>query len=326
MRGLEEFREFYRKKFYPLLCEIEKVRKEAASNSIKKILLTLSLFGALFCFLFLYSYKLEETPPWYYLLYAATTGGCVTVIHTIVNRNFATFRRRYDDEVIGGIVRFIEPKLKYSPAEFIPFKSFKASRLFEERVDRYTGCSLIHGLVGNTVISFSQVHAEREEVDEERDKDGNTQTRTYWVTVFRGTFFVADFNKHFNSQVILKPRNGRIVKNIFFRSSKDILLEDPEFNSLFKVYATDPVEARYILSTSLTRRLVELRRKLGCKLFVSFISPNVYIAIPYWIELEPSIYRSVLNYKRFENYFFSLKEIVDIVDSLNLNTRIWSKG
>ena len=57
-------------------------------------------------------------------------------------------------------------------------------------------------------------------------------------------------------------------------------LEDPAFEKLFAVYATDQVEARYLLSPSLMERLVASRQKLDAKVQAAFMDDHVILAIP----------------------------------------------
>jgi hypothetical protein len=40
---------------------------------------------------------------------------------------------------------------------------------------------------------------------------------------------------------------------------------------------------------------------------------------------EPNIFKSLLDFKVIEEYFTDLKTALDIVEELNLNTRIWTK-
>jgi hypothetical protein len=106
-----------------------------------------------------------------------------------------------------------------------------------------------------------------------------------------------------------------------------IKLEDPEFERLFAVYGTDQIEARYILSTSLMQRLVELQKKVQRELRVSFVDDNVYIAISSKNKnlFEPRIFRSLVNFQPILEYFETLQMMIGIVEDLNLNRRIWKQ-
>jgi hypothetical protein len=103
-------------------------------------------------------------------------------------------------------------------------------------------------------------------------------------------------------------------------------MEDPEFEKLFVVYGEDQVEARYILSTSLMRRIVEFRTRTQKEMRLSFSASKLHVAIPFENELfEPKIMESLLNIAHVQEYYNDLKLAIDIVDDLNLNTRIWTQ-
>ena len=129
----------------------------------------------------------------------------------------------------------------------------------------------MQGKIDKTTFFLAEVHAERRVVT----VDSNGRTSEHWEDIFKGFLFVADFNKHFSGRTLLHrdtwikmPREGNRIK-----------LEDPRFEKYYDVYATDPVEARYILTPSLMERIVELNKKFN-KPTLSFINANVVVAIP----------------------------------------------
>ena len=59
---------------------------------------------------------------------------------------------------------------------------------------------------------------------------------------------------------------------------------------------------------------------------LSFSASKLHVAIPFEKELfEPKIMESLLNISHVQEYYDNLKLVVDIVDDLNLNTRIWTQ-
>ncbi len=54
-------------------------------------------------------------------------------------------------------------------------------------------------MIGYTAVEFSQVHAQYKTESSRTDSDGHTETDEHWHTIFKGIFFIADFNKHFNT-------------------------------------------------------------------------------------------------------------------------------
>jgi hypothetical protein len=92
------------------------------------------------------------------------------------------------------------------------------------------------------------------------------------------------------------------------------------------VYGTDQIESRYILSTSLMRRILEYKRKTGKALHLSFANSNIYVAITTGRDMfEPRLFRSLVGAETLREYLDDLQMILGIVEDMNLNTRIWTK-
>jgi hypothetical protein len=106
-----------------------------------------------------------------------------------------------------------------------------------------------------------------------------------------------------------------------------VKLEDPEFEKLFAVYADDQIEARYVLSTSLMARIADFKKRTGRRIYLSFIRSQVYVAVSFAKNVfEPKIFQTALDFEAVREYLENLQLAIGIVDDLNLNTRIWSKG
>jgi hypothetical protein len=237
-------------------------------------------------------------------------------------------KRRFKEDVISKMVTFVDASLRYEPNNGIHQREYELSKIFLQRVDRFMCDDLVSGKLGETAIRFSEVHTQR------RDQSGSgNEKRIEWQTLFKGIFFIADFNKHFHGQTVVLTDQAESMFGSLgtmfqkLNQSRDTLikLEDPEFEKAFAVYGTDPVEAHYILSPALMQRIMELRKKsYGVQL--SFIDSRVFIAMPIKENLfEAPIFDSLLNYLRLSKYNDHLMLAASVVEDLNLNTRIWSK-
>ena len=119
---------------------------------------------------------------------------------------------------------------------------------------------------------------------------------------------------------------GNLFQSWNFTRDDLIKLEDPEFERLFVVYGTDQIEARYILSTSLMKRIVDFKKKTGKTIHLSFINNEIYVAVSYNKNLfEPKIFKTLLDFNVIREYYSDLQLALGIIEELNLNTRIWSK-
>ncbi|HEY9203149.1 MAG TPA: DUF3137 domain-containing protein, partial [Sulfurimonas sp.] len=105
-----------------------------------------------------------------------------------------------------------------------------------------------------------------------------------------------------------------------------VKMDDPEFEKEFVVYSTDQVEARYILSNSLMKKLLAFQQKSSHQVHISFVGSHIYMAISYNKDLfEPSVFRSLLDYKVAMEYVKTLHLAIGVVEELKLNQKLWSK-
>jgi hypothetical protein len=135
--------------------------------------------------------------------------------------------------------------------------------------DRYRGEDYIEGVIDKTDIRLSELHTEYRQVT----YDSKGRRREHWVTIFRGLFISADFHKHFHGVTLVLPDTeqswlggfGQWLQSISAKLGNQpgelVKMEDPEFERLFKVFSTDQVEARYILTPNMIRRIVDFRKQ-----------------------------------------------------------------
>lgn len=222
----------------------------------------------------------------------------------------------YKANIVPQFVEFFCEKGTYEPEAGIGQRTFNASNLFSATPDRYTTEDLIQGWIGKTKFCFAEVHAQ-----EKRTVYTKNGTRTTWIDIFRGFFFVADFNKHFQGQTTMVP-NFWGAK--WLAGRKRVLLENQQLMKRFLVCSTDQVEARYILTPGLMERIMGLWKRYPGKLSISFTGSCIMIAracskdhyeIGLWNSLSKCIVRDTE----------AVKGLTAIVEELNMNTRIWTK-
>ncbi len=321
MKTLEELKAFYDTELVAELRQLEAKRKQVMINSLIAVgvvaVLGLVIAGAVMA---------QGGPPFiliFFLVGGAIVGG---IAFSFISKGYkAEFKQR----IISKIITFLEPGLRYSPQGLIDRQTFKTSTLFKHSIDRYRGEDRVDGTIGQTQVAFSEIHAEY------KTSSGTGKDRkTEWHTIFKGLFFIADFNKHFKGQTVVLPDTaeklfggfGKMLQSWNMSRDDLIKLEDVEFEREFVVYGSDQIEARYILSTSLMQRILEFKRKTGTKIYLSFTGSNVYVALPMTKNLfEPKVMSSIMDFEPILDYARDLSLAVAIVEDLNLNTRIWSK-
>lgn len=158
---------------------------------------------------------------------------------------------------------------------------------------------------------------------------------SHWRTVFAGIFFIGDFNENFRGRTLVLPDTAELLLGSFGHwlqavgaGSKGELvkLEDPGFERSFVVCSSDQIDARYILSPALMRRLLDFGERTARDVHVSFIDSNVIVAISVRRNLfEPPVFASVVCRGLAQEYLEDVRLATDIVEDLNLNTRIWTR-
>ena len=310
MKTLEELKGYYRTILLPELKVLEIERKKSLNKIIISVIVIIPL-AAFFTYIFKHHFPI------------------ILGIMGVVGANWF-FTREYVSNfktgIIEKIVTCVDENLRYSKNSYIPKSTFTNSKIFKHRIDRYRGDDYVRGKLGQTEVEFSELYAQYVT----RDNKGNRQ----YHTIFKGLFFVADFNKEFKGKTIILPDVAEKMLGglgTMFQSwnkgrGQLVKLEDPEFEKMFVVYGKDQIEARYILSTSLMRRITDFKKKTKRQIHLSFIGSHIFIAISYRRDLfEPRIFRTLLSFVPIQQYFEDLQVAAGIVEDLNLNTRIWSK-
>ena len=318
MKTLEDFTNFYKTTLLADLKTLEQERRKIVSKLIYVMVAILCILGI--CLLVLRSNS-RVAPPFLFIpvLLCIITGA---VICHFMTKGYVA---RFKSVVIQRIVRFIDENLNYDADDYIDHETFMLSKIFTQKPNIYKGDDLVWGKTGATEIKFSEIKAEHE--------SGSGKNRRRY-TIFKGLFFIGDFNKHFTCETVVLPDTaeklfghfGQKLQSMNIFRGELIKLEDPEFENHFVVYGDDQIQARYILSTSLMERIVEFRKKTGRKIYLSFVGSKVFVAVSYTKSLfEPRIFRTLLDFEPVREYFEDLQLAIGIVDDLNLNTRIWSK-
>jgi len=319
MKSISELTDFYYKTLYPDLKVLEDRRKKLK----KKITITALVLTLLLCiilgFLLLYNSPLE----WFVFVGFAyiTIGG---FLYRFMTKEYTfDFKQKIIEPLIGAI----DKQLSYSSQAYLPRHMFEHSELFTSRIDRYKGNDYIQGHIDGIPIEFSDLHVEKREKGNKR--------QDYYTTIFKGLFIVSEFNKNFQGKTVVLPDSAQntfgdlignwIQANNVFRDSL-VKMDNPEFEKEFVVYATDQIEARYILSHSLMQRILDFKNRSKHPIYVSFIANRIYLAIYYNKDLfEPSVFHSLLEYKIAMEYIQTLHLVIGIVEELQLNKKLWSK-
>ena len=247
-------------------------------------------------------------PEWYGKIISAIMGIYI-IFHTHILIPISNFNDDTKNKVQQKIISFFG-NFKYKHEHTLPAITLKESHLFhgfhtQNGDDYFTG---EYQGVGITV-------------SEETLITGHGKNKH---TVFDGIIIELEMNKNFNGQTVVFARS-------FFRLPRStphmsqVTLEDPNFNKKFKVYATDQVEARFLLTTVFMENVIKLKEMYhGKAVEMSFFDNNVLIAIPTSKDMfeTTSLFRSALSYGMMSEVIRQFYYIFEIIEVLQLNKKV----
>ena len=320
MRTLSELTDFFYAELHPDLKRLEDERKELA-RKLLYVAAAIGLTALLITAVILKnssSYSEADLAPFF-------IGGALFM--WTKKQMSKDYTHAFKDTIIHPLIRQIDEALDYNKTSHISQDHFKRSKLFRNDIDRYNGNDLVTGEIDGVRLRFSDVHAEYES----RDSKG----RSSWHTIFQGLFIISDFNKHFEGETMVHPDKaektfGRLVGSWLQKHNMVqetlVKMDDPEFEKHFVVYGTRQIEARYILTHTMMKRLLDFKKRSSVPLYVSFIDNQIYLALAYNKDLfEPTVFSSLLQYKLVKEYISTLQLAIGIIEELKLNERLWSK-
>lgn len=141
--------------------------------------------------------------------------------------------------------------------------------------------------------------------------------------LFHGYFFIFDNNKTTDSRLYVRPCLLNDFGSPDFKEQK-IRTDTSEFDKRFSVYSDDPVKARYILTSAMMARMLDLETKYKNMASFLFDQDKLYIAFKAKTLLEPPLHKRITEHtihKQME--VFQL--IGSIVEELNIDHHIWRK-
>ena len=320
MKSLEELTELYESQLKPQLMSMEQLRKSIF------IRFTLSILGILAAIFVAAALSRGNTPIVITAIAAIIT--CIVVI-VKASKMAKQYRTKFKQNVVGEIVKQIDPEWNYEPNYYMSQDDYLASGLFLEHADRYRGDDMVYGVVDKTDFRMSELHTEYKTVT--HDKDG--KRKETWHTIFKGLFAHADFNKELKARTFVLPDTAERLFGKWGQKLQKgdvrgdlVKLENPEFEKLFVVYGSDQIEARYILTPGMMEAMVDIRKRYNRDMYFSFIGSRVYVAVSFSKDLfEPRIMRSGVRFDDVKQMYQQFSLVTAIINEMNLNTRIWTK-
>ena len=145
--------------------------------------------------------------------------------------------------------------------------------------DRYRSNDYITASYKGIRLTGADVHTEREH----RSTDSHGHTTTTYTTIFKGKFFVFDFNRDFAERLQVIGKNFPGARLTYDRNNKNkyrkIETESVEFNKSFQVYGQSGQETFYILDPSFMEKLQAINLAYQGRVLFSFIDNKLIVAV-----------------------------------------------
>ncbi|PIE90113.1 MAG: hypothetical protein CR997_07580 [Acidobacteria bacterium] len=304
---------------------LEVLRKKARN----RLLISLSLLGVIvpFSIAILINTR-THISFWILLGMLILYLGALSIFFTWAYSAVKKYKTQFKEQVVREIILHHNPEWTYSPDSYIPEEVYANSELFKHSYSRYNGDDYIIGIEGKTRFAFSELHTQYK-----TQTNSNGSKRTQYHTIFKGLFLFADFNKAIKGKTFVFPdtmqsllgKFGQKLQSWNHQHGKLVKLEDQEFEKHFVVYSDNQIEARYILTPKIMENLVAFRKKWGHKVFLSFIGTRMYFAVSMLQNLfEPRIFSSGMKQRDLDQMKSLLALVSDIIQEMDLNTRIWT--
>ena len=173
--------------------------------------------------------------------------------------------------IFPPIFKFFGENFHYSPKALIGIDSFESSEILPFYTDYNRGIltDSVQGTYKNVTLDIVWAHLKQKH---------SASIHPF----FKGLFICLGMNKRFLGKTIVKRDLG--LMNWADKPSEElekVNLEDPRFEEDFEVYASNQIEARYLLTPSFMERLQGLSNLFwGADVQASFYNQNLLLMIP----------------------------------------------
>jgi hypothetical protein len=274
--------------------------------------------------------------------------GALAISAFFANRARLELKKSYKGIVVRRMVAALGKGLSYTPESTMSRSTFEGMDLFSESGDRFESEDQVIGRKGEVPYALHEVRVRRKEKSSRNRVmfgGGGAQLVAIGIDAFgsratsRGSFIFSglvvqlDFNKNFRGHTVVVPdKEAQILGGLFgeseSRRSKSIVrLENPDFENMFAVYSTDDQEARYLITPKLMELIMEAQALLGAELRLCFQSSHLWVTVPQDKDrFDVGLFSGTVTPESVLGDFVEVVSLAErLVDTLDLETRIWTK-
>jgi hypothetical protein len=181
-------------------------------------------------------------------------------------------------DLIGAIAS--QHGLQFTFSDFEPdlIESFQSAQLLPQSWDRATFNDRLSGShEGHAFVSWG-AHCEDEQRETRTNSKGETESKTRWVTVFRGRVYAIDWHQPFHGRTFIARRSW--LSPFTPPDTFEITPTDPRFVDDFSIFTTDGTEGHFLLDPLMIERLIALESaNEGSKLRGAFLDGRLFLVL-----------------------------------------------
>ncbi|CAL1517076.1 DUF3137 domain-containing protein [Chitinophaga sp. MM2321] len=238
------------------------------------------------------------------------------------------YQQDFKYKIVKPIIAFINPGYAYQPLNHASREEFTESGLFAKRDYRVTGNDQISGRAGDLHFQCCDLKVTHMPLVTLRGRGADV--------VFEGSYFIAQFPRHFNIPVYVISRStmmdklltGTHAESSFIETwslGKKVLPADAAFNKLFMTYSPDVEAAQQLLTPVLMQKITALQERSSANIFISFYNNRIYIGISHGVDyFEAGLHQSLTNRQLLAGFYLDFTTLLQLVDDLQQNAGIWT--
>lgn len=244
----------------------------------------------------------------------------IIIMKLITSSDKKEYKKIYKKNITLEAFKSIFTDINYSPDLGISKAVIRDTKMMNTG-DRYNSNDYILAKYKDINFECADVHIEEEHIDSDGDK--------YYTTIFRGQWFIFDFNKTFkaNIQICEKSFSGAKRGGLFSAEIyHEVKMEDVEFNKIFKVYAENELDAFYVLTPNTMEKIKKLNNELDGNLLFCLINNKLHIGLHNRKDLfEPNIYKKINLEEEKQRMLMDIKIITEFIDILDLDNDLFKR-
>ncbi|MCD8089318.1 MAG: DUF3137 domain-containing protein [Clostridiales bacterium] len=249
--------------------------------------------------------------------------GIVALFSGLIYRKGAKNRIKglISDNIMPVILDGIFEEWEYKPKERLPDSIVKKVDLEIPHYVKIKGSDYIKAVYKGINIEMSDIEFIDERTETYTDSKGETRIETRDVTVFKGLWFVCDFKKELEADLLLREKKaGENALGKVFKGKNTVQTESEAFNKKFVIRSADPHTVFYVLTPHMMEYILSMDEKAKGETHMRFCGSKVHIAINSGRDAFEIDNTDIKNPDKIkEDFSADLKYVTDLIDELRLS-------